>query len=58
MHAHPERAAGRTQCFASLEVEVIGTLQAAHVIIAAEHVSRSREQFEVLRTERSRLIGA
>jgi hypothetical protein len=58
MHAHPERAVGGTQCFASVEVEVIGTLQAAHVVIAAEHVSRSREQFEVLRSERSRLISA
>jgi len=58
MHAHPARAAGGTQCFASVEVNMIGTLQAAHVVIAAEHVGRRRQQFEILRPERRRLIGA
>jgi hypothetical protein len=58
MHTHPERAARGTQRLAGIEVDVMGTLQAAHVVIASEHVSRRREQFEVLRSERRRLIGA
>jgi hypothetical protein len=36
----------------------MSTLHVAHVVIASEHVSRSREQFEVLRCERRCLIGA
>src|SRR5215213_2643515 len=58
MHAHPERAARGTQRLASIKVDVIGTLHDAHVVATAEHVSRRRQQFEILRSERNRLIGA
>ncbi len=56
--AHPERAAHSAHRFAGVEVRVIGTLQAIQaVVVAAEHEGRRCEQLEVLRSQRSRLIG-
>ncbi len=56
---HPERAAHSARRFAGVQVQVIGTLQVAQaVVVAAEHEGRRCEQLEVLRSQRSRLIGA
>ena len=57
--ADPERAAHRAQQFAAIQVSVMGTLQAAHVlVVATEHVRRRRQQLKVPRLQRPRLIGA
>jgi hypothetical protein len=49
--AHPERAAHSAQSFAGIQVHVMGTLQAAYVIVvAAEHVGRCCEQLEIPRS--------
>ena len=49
----------RAQSFAGLQVRVMGALEAAHVVVVAtEHVGRRRQQLEVLRSQRSRLVGA
>jgi hypothetical protein len=59
VHAHPERAAHGAHRFTTVQVHVIGTLQAAQaLVVAAEHEGRCCELFEVLRSERRRPIGA
>jgi hypothetical protein len=59
VHAHPERAAHSAHRFTTVQVHVIGTLQAAQaLVVAAEHEGRCCELFEVLRSERRRPTGA
>jgi hypothetical protein len=56
--ADPEGASHCAQCPAAIEVRPVSPLEAADVvIIAAEHVRRSREQLEILGDQRRRLLG-
>ena len=56
MPTQPAQCAARSS-FAGVQVHVIGTLQEAQVVVAPEHVGRRREQLEVLRPQRSHLVG-
>ena len=55
----PERAAHGRQSLAVVQVSMMGALESADVVvIAAKHVGRPRQQLEVRRSERLRLVGA
>ncbi|MGH2825324.1 MAG: hypothetical protein ACRDLY_20360 [Thermoleophilaceae bacterium] len=57
--ADPERATRRSQALAPIQVQLVGTLQAAHVlVVAAEHVGRRGQQLEILGFQRRRPIRA
>jgi hypothetical protein len=59
MGAHPESAAHCAHHFSGVEVYVMGTFQAPEEVVdATDHEGRRCEQLEVLRSQRSRLIGA
>ena len=53
----PERATGSARHLPGIEVGVMGPLQTAEVVVvAAKHVRRPREELEIHRAERRRLI--
>jgi hypothetical protein len=57
--ADPERAARGARRLAGVQMGAMSTLQAAHVlVVAAEHVGRPREQLDILRAQRGRLIDS
>jgi hypothetical protein len=56
--ADPERAAHGPRRLAGVQVGVMCPLEAAHIVVVApEHVGGPRQQLEVLRLQRRRLIG-
>jgi hypothetical protein len=57
--ADPERTPRGARGIAGVRVQVMRALQAAQVVVvAAQHVGRSREQLQVLRAQRCRVVGA
>jgi hypothetical protein len=57
MRARPARAARSAQRLAGVEVQVVGTLQAAQIVRATQHVRRSRQQLEILRRKWDCMVG-
>ncbi len=56
--ADVERAARRARRFTGVDVRLMGTLEEAEEVVdAPEHVGRRREQLEVFRAQRLRLVG-
>jgi hypothetical protein len=58
-HADEEPSAGGAEPFARIEVRVVGALEDREVVVhEADHRGRRREQLEVIRSQRRRLVRA